>query len=637
MNEPTPLAHERSLLAYALRYAQLLGWPVLPLYPRTKKPHGQLVPNGFKDASTDPEVIRGWWAACPDAGIGIALAAAGLVAVDIDPRNGGMLTIEALEAEHGPLVSDVLAYTGGGGEHRVFASQLVQALPGKLGPGVDLKADGYIAVEPTMHPSGKAYMWEAESDPLQGAVPSTLPGWIRDLARVPLAPLPAPEAPPIDPLRLASLREALPHIAADGRDAWLQVGMAIHNELPTHEGYAIWCDWSRTSAKFDAQDQLRVWRSFHRRGLSGTTLNTVFAMAQAAGWRNQGNVALLPGLAVPLSTLMNLRELDLHAAQIVWQVKHLVPMPSLGMIFGASGTFKSFIALDYCLHLAHGMDWLGRRSRPGKVVYVAAEGGSGIMQRIKAWHVLNRLEWRDVADLFFVLPTGVLLDQPQQISWLRRTIEERVGQPTAIMVDTLSQTFTGNENAADEISAFLRSCAEHLRDAFGAAVWIVHHSGHAATERPRGSSAISSNVDFMFGVFREDKDFVANLEFLKVKDGDLPRPVQFALTRIDLGTDDDGDPVTSLAAKQIRNVEQVLQAAHAKQESQYALIVDLLSRCVFEDELREQFMAQLPEDMKPDARRQAYARQKRRLTESGFARFGSGRVSLVDNSFQASE
>lgn len=49
---PTPIAPERSAMAYALRYAQVLGYHVLPLLPRSKKPHGAMAPNGFKDATT---------------------------------------------------------------------------------------------------------------------------------------------------------------------------------------------------------------------------------------------------------------------------------------------------------------------------------------------------------------------------------------------------------------------------------------------------------------------------------------------------------------------------------------------------------------------------------------------------------
>ena len=84
-------------LAWALRYAEI-GWHVLPLEPRGKQPLGKLVPRGLHDATTDVDLVRRWWTAAPAANIGIALAQSGLVAVDVDPRNGGAETFEALDA-----------------------------------------------------------------------------------------------------------------------------------------------------------------------------------------------------------------------------------------------------------------------------------------------------------------------------------------------------------------------------------------------------------------------------------------------------------------------------------------------------------------------------------------------------------
>src|SRR5574340_354360 len=73
------------------------------------------------------------------------------------------------------------------------------------------------------------------------------------------------------------------------------------------------------------------------------------------------------------------------------------------------------------------------------------------------------------------------------------------------------------------------------------AVGVVHHSGHLATERPRGSSALRSNVDWMFGVFRDEKEMLATLVCDKQKDDEQFGDEVFALTRHELGRDADGD------------------------------------------------------------------------------------------------
>ncbi len=106
----TPISESRTPLAYAKRYIAR-GWWVLPLIPGTKQPLARLAPNGVHNASNDPAVIARWWAAEPNAGIGVAVKPSGLVAIDVDPRNGGFETMERLEAQHGDLPHALAATT----------------------------------------------------------------------------------------------------------------------------------------------------------------------------------------------------------------------------------------------------------------------------------------------------------------------------------------------------------------------------------------------------------------------------------------------------------------------------------------------------------------------------------------------
>lgn len=307
MASVTPIDSARSPLAYALRYARI-GWHVFPLWwaersadgsmrcacgqecpSPAKHPIGLLVHRGQDDATTDEARIRQWWTTRPQANIGVMLAPSGLVGVDIDPRNGGLETIDALEREHGAIDSGVLQLTGGGGEHRVFALAAEQAasLPGKLGPGVDLKRNGYLVVEPSSHMSGRAYAWEASSDPLEGAIAAPLPDWVRDMVRQMPSRSDAPATAPRRPLpdgELERLREALQVIPANDRETWLRVGMAIHNDVGGQDGFALWDAWSQSSAKYDPVDQMRVWRSFRRRPMGDAVqLPTVYGLAHEHG------------------------------------------------------------------------------------------------------------------------------------------------------------------------------------------------------------------------------------------------------------------------------------------------------------------------------------------------------------------
>lgn len=490
------LNEARSALNYALRYA-LLGWHVLPLDPGTKKPLGRLARNGFHDATTDEQQIRSWWTTAPSAGVGVALKASGLVAVDIDPRNGGLETMERLEALRGPIVSDVLAYTGGGGEHRVFAAALVEHLPGTLGPGVDLKADGYIAVEPTVHPSGRVYAWESSSDPLDGVVPSTLPAWIRDMSRhVPIATGTVVPVNPINPQRLRDAHEALQHIEADDRNTWVQVGQAINNEMPGHEGFALWDAWSQQSAKYDAQDLLRVWRSFKPRGLAGVGLNTVFKMAQDSGWKNMGPaVVAAPSELDTGLPLVFSDEITQASIRIDQLVEDVITRGGLSVMYGESNSGKSFMACDMGCHIGTGREWLGKRTVQGAVLYVAGEGAESIKLRVLAWRQLH-----EALPALAIVPVAVnLLDARADLQRLvdaAQKVAERFGMPVAlIVIDTLARAFGGgNENASEDMGAVITH-ADKLREQTGAHVMFVHHSGKDAAKGSRGHSSLKAATD----------------------------------------------------------------------------------------------------------------------------------------------
>ncbi|MBK7822985.1 MAG: bifunctional DNA primase/polymerase [Tessaracoccus sp.] len=300
----------RSPLSFARRYARI-GWRVFPLWwaqevdgqwrcacgqpgckTAAKHPISAAAPQGQNSATTELEQIERWWRQYPQANIAVLLASSNLVAIDIDPRNGGLDTIAEIEARHGPLESDVLAFTGGGGEHRVFSVPAGQALqlPGKLGPGVDVKHNGYIVVEPSTHVSGRRYAFEASSDPLEGAVASPLPDWIRDLARAaPASEVGAAAArAPLPDGEIDRLRAALAVIPSDDRETWLRVGMAVHNDVGGQDGFALWDSWSQSSAKYDCVDQMRVWRSFRRRPMGeAVQLPTIWALAYDHGFKHQ--------------------------------------------------------------------------------------------------------------------------------------------------------------------------------------------------------------------------------------------------------------------------------------------------------------------------------------------------------------
>lgn len=159
------------MIDHALRHIGH-GWFVFPCKPRGKKP---LTPCGFKDATNDPETARKLWKKFPDANIGIACGASKLAVVDIDPRNGGSL--ESLFRLFGPMPDTVQARTGGGGFHLYFCTDGRPVRGRKLGPGLELKADGgYVIAPPSIHETSATYSFIRAPEAVS---PALLPESIR--------------------------------------------------------------------------------------------------------------------------------------------------------------------------------------------------------------------------------------------------------------------------------------------------------------------------------------------------------------------------------------------------------------------------------------------------------------------------
>jgi hypothetical protein len=166
-------------LPAALDYAAR-GWRVVPICAGRKHPD---LPAWQDAATTDPDTIVDWYAERPDRGVGIATGeGSGVFVLDVDLAPGGADTLADLEASYGPLPDTVEAITGSGGRHLYFRHPAGLALTnsaGKLGPGLDIRANGgQVLAPPTIHPTtGQRYAWELEHHPDDVAV-ADAPGWL---------------------------------------------------------------------------------------------------------------------------------------------------------------------------------------------------------------------------------------------------------------------------------------------------------------------------------------------------------------------------------------------------------------------------------------------------------------------------
>jgi hypothetical protein len=159
------------------------GLAVFPLKPRDKIP---LTAHGCKDASCSPERIEAWWSKWPDSNIGVATGKpSGIWVLDIDGQEGEA-TLRKIEKAHAELPVTVESITGGGGRHLLFSLPDFDGAPTirnsakQLGAGLDVRAEGgYIVVPPSIHPSGRKYVWSVDTAKVIAEAPAWLLGLLQ--------------------------------------------------------------------------------------------------------------------------------------------------------------------------------------------------------------------------------------------------------------------------------------------------------------------------------------------------------------------------------------------------------------------------------------------------------------------------
>lgn len=188
---------DQSKLNYAIAYARRLNWPVFPLHTiangkctclegiecKTPGKHPR-IRDWYKEATTDEKKIMHWWGMWPNSNIGIPMGKkSGIIAVDVDPRNGGGESLDRLLAEYGKLPETVEAITGGGGQHILFKypGEVKSHLDGY--EGIDIQSTGkLIVVAPSVHQSGNRYEWELSSMPTETPL-ADIPEWLFSLIK----------------------------------------------------------------------------------------------------------------------------------------------------------------------------------------------------------------------------------------------------------------------------------------------------------------------------------------------------------------------------------------------------------------------------------------------------------------------
>jgi hypothetical protein len=278
--------------------------------------------------------------------------------------------------------------------------------------------------------------------------------------------------------------------------------------------------------------------------------------ARRKGWTPQEQYANPAALQTSQTALETGFDAPKRAADLEWfddvepvlggayLVKGLLDVATMAVVYGPSNSGKTFWTIDLAYHIAIAAPWRGRRVAQASILYLAAEGGRGVINRVAALK-----QEHGVCDVPLAVKRAgldLLHDQAdlQHIVDLSAQVKARLPDaPHLIVIDTLSRVMAGgDENSAADMTALIRNI-DAIRVATGATVLLVHHTGKDTARGARGHSSLRAATDTEIEISNEDGARAAIVT--KQRDHNGGETFAFDLKSVSLGTDQDGDEVTS--------------------------------------------------------------------------------------------
>lgn len=531
----------------------------------------------------------------PDWNVGIRSGSiSGVWFLDIDPKNGGDASLIALLTEHGRLPDTYTVKTGSGGTHygfRVPAGVIIKSSQRskRLPAGIDVRGDGGMVIAPPSVSGIGPY------ELVDGRDPVDAPDWLIELVRVPDQADDFADSPVVEDLpayaeldehdrarvqryaetavrrEAASYEEAPPGTGNSALfaaacniieivqspwntlttlDAVRVLDAARQRRLTTHPGHGQDADEFRKTFGSAQATVVGKGRPMPVDRTDGLLLDVPpFADSPAmAGGDDDGLLLDVGPLPPKQSFLEKLRANLLTAADVLARpnpkplINGVLDLDSEAWIIGAPGSFKSFVVLDIAGHVGTGKPYHGRRVHQGKVIYLVAEGVTGMKLRVQAWQSV----YGPMENVFFI-PFAVQAGDPEQWAALLQLVREE--QPVLVIIDTQARVTVGmEENGATEMGKYVQAVS-WLREASSGCVLTVHHTGRNGLDA-RGSSAIDGAQGTELKVERvEQKGMVARLLQDKQKDQADTDSIEITMVKVDQGIDPEtGRDLSSLVA-----------------------------------------------------------------------------------------
>ena len=219
--------------------------------------------------------------------------------------------------------------------------------------------------------------------------------------------------------------------------------------------------------------------------------------------------------------------LDLKALRNIPPPEPLVDgylfLDSLAWLGGKPAHGKTFVAVELACCIGTGTPWHGHIVAQRPVLYLIAEGASGLASRVDAWALANGR----IPENVIFLPFAVKMMENLDVAAFGQLLSEI--QPGLVILDTQARVTVGaEENSSRDMGQFVHNL-DLLRQLSGACVLVVHHEPRNA-DNLRGSTALEGAAA---SILRANKDGnVVTVENSKQKDAPAQPPIALALIAI---------------------------------------------------------------------------------------------------------
>lgn len=422
-------------------------------------------------------------------------------------------------------------------------------------------------------------------------------------------------------------------------ESWLKVGMALHAE---GFGMALWDSWSAAGAKYKVGECQDKWRSFD--GSGGVSMGSLIHMAQDAGYHLPKTSEPFLGTPetakqAPTLSLLHWSELK-NTPHRAYLVKGLFDQGGMSVVYGQSNSGKSFFALDVSCHIALEWQWHERKVRKGAVVYIAAEGGLGILARLEAFRKHHNLA--GYADLYLIQASVCLGKDGSMHEHLLTRIKE-IPNLKLVVIDTLARAMGGgDENNSGDMGAFIQHC-DIIRQETKAHVMVIHHSGKDSAKGARGHSSLKAAIDTEIEISQSSG--IVQAVVTKQREGRTDDTLSFEFRTYEVGRDEDGEPVFSCALAPTTAKHNKNQLTGQAREAHQALLNFILEsgfdhipksgiqsqKCVRLNDFKEHFTkAGIAGTDKPDSVAKAFLRAKNAMKAKCYIAEWDGYIWLTD-------